>query len=76
MVGAAGFEPTTCSTQSSYFSGHNLPSDDTLAELKQLSAIELELSDLELENVVGGDTAKTFQANANRFDPYKSFNFR
>jgi hypothetical protein len=46
------------------------------SELKQLSAIELELSDLELENVVGGGSAKTFQANANRFDPYKSFNFR
>ena len=44
------------------------------SELKQLS--ELELCDLELENVVGGGTAKTFQANANRFDPYKSFNFR
>jgi hypothetical protein len=46
------------------------------SEQKQLSAIELELSDLELENIVGAGTAKTFQANANRFDPYKSFNFR
>ena len=46
------------------------------SELKQLSAIELELCDLELENVVGGGRAKTFQANANRFDPYKTFNFR
>jgi hypothetical protein len=46
------------------------------SELKQLSAIKLELYDLELESVVGGGTAKAFQANANRFDPYKSFNFR
>ena len=46
------------------------------SELKQLSAIKLELCDLELESVVGGGTAKAFQANANRFDPYKSFNFR
>jgi hypothetical protein len=46
------------------------------SELKQLSVIELELSSLELENVVGGGSAKTFQANANRVDPYKSFNLR
>jgi len=46
------------------------------SELKQLSVIELELSDLEIENVVGGGSAKTFHANANRVDPYKSFNFR
>ena len=46
------------------------------SELKQLSAIKLELCDGELESVVGGGTAKTFQVNANRFDPYKSFNFR
>jgi hypothetical protein len=46
------------------------------SELKQLGAIEPELSDLELENVIGRGRAKKFQANANRFDPYKSFNFR
>ena len=42
----------------------------------QLSAIRPELSDLELENVVGGAGAETFQANANRYDPYKLYNFR
>jgi hypothetical protein len=46
------------------------------SELKQLSVIEPELSGSELETVVGGGSAKTFQANANRVDPYKSFNFR
>jgi hypothetical protein len=46
------------------------------SEQKQLSVIELELSGLELENVVGGGSAKTFRANTNRVDPYKSFNFR
>jgi hypothetical protein len=44
------------------------------SELNQLNDIELELSDLELEDVVGG-SAKTFQANTNRYDPYKSFRF-
>jgi hypothetical protein len=34
-----------------------------------------ELNDLELEDVVGG-SAKTFQANTNRLDPYRSYNFR
>jgi hypothetical protein len=35
------------------------------------------LNDAELENVVGGGgSAKTFHANTNRVDPYKSFNFR
>jgi hypothetical protein len=40
------------------------------------SAIKFKLSDLELENVVGGSSAKTFPANTNHLDPYKSFNFR
>ena len=44
------------------------------SELNQLSDVELELSDLDLEDVVGG-SAKTFQANTNRYDPYKSFRF-
>jgi|tagenome__1003787_1003787.scaffolds.fasta_scaffold13145002_1 hypothetical protein len=34
------------------------------------------LNDAELENVVGGGSAKPFHANTNRFDPYKSFKFR
>ena len=46
------------------------------SELKQRSVIELELSDLEIENVVGGGNAKIFHPNTYRFDPYKSFNFR
>jgi len=46
------------------------------SELKQLSAIELELCDLELENVVGGGSAKALHTNTNRFRSYKSFNFR
>ena len=45
------------------------------SERNQLGDIELEVSDLELEDVVGG-SAKTFQANTNRYDPYKSFRFR
>ncbi len=45
-------------------------------EPNQPSAIKFELSDLELENVVGGSSAKTFPANTNRLDPYRSFNFR
>jgi hypothetical protein len=44
------------------------------SELDQLSDIELELSDMDLENVVGG-SAKAFQANTNRYDPYKTFRF-
>jgi hypothetical protein len=34
------------------------------------------LSDAELDNVVGGGSAKKFPTNTNRVDPYKSFNFR
>jgi len=34
------------------------------------------LNDAELENIVGGGSAKTFHANTNRVDPYKSYNFR
>lgn len=35
------------------------------------------LNDAELENVVGGgSSAKTFQANTHRVDPYKSFKFQ
>ena len=45
------------------------------SERNQLGDIELEVSDLELEDVAGG-SAKTFQANTNRYDPYKSFRFR
>jgi hypothetical protein len=45
------------------------------SERNQLSDIELEVSDLELEDVVGG-SPKTFQANTNRYDPYKSFTLR
>ncbi len=44
------------------------------SERNQLSDIELEVSDLELEDVAGG-SAKTFQANTYRYDPYKSFRF-
>ena len=45
-------------------------------EPNQPSVIEFELSDLELDDVVGGGSAKASPANANRFDPYRSFNFR
>jgi hypothetical protein len=44
------------------------------SELNQPSDVELELSDLELDDVVGG-SAKTFQANTYRYDPYKTFRF-
>jgi bacteriocin-like protein len=43
--------------------------------LAEVSPVKIELSDSELETIVGGRT-KTFQANAGRFDPYKSFKFR
>jgi hypothetical protein len=51
---------------------HSMREDHS--ELDQLSDIELELSDLDLENVVGG-SEKTLQANTNRYDSYKSFRF-
>jgi len=43
--------------------------------LREVSAIEVELSDVELENVVGGGSAQTFHANTRRLDPYKTFRF-
>jgi hypothetical protein len=52
-----------------------IPMREDHSERNQFSDIELEVSDLELEDVVGG-SAKTFQANTNRYDPYKSFRFR
>jgi bacteriocin-like protein len=45
------------------------------AKLRHVGSVENELSDSELEKVVGGG-AKPLQANANRFDPYKTFRFR
>jgi bacteriocin-like protein len=38
------------------------------------SEVEVELSDSELENVIGGN-ATTFHVNTQRSDPYKSFRF-
>ena len=43
------------------------------SERNQPIGVDLELTDVELQNVVGGATAKP---NANRYDPYKSFKFR
>lgn len=34
------------------------------------------INDAELDNVAGGGSSKTFHANTNRVDPYKSFNYR
>jgi len=45
------------------------------SELREVRATEVELSASELENVVGGGKAQTFHANAQRFDPYKTFRF-
>jgi hypothetical protein len=36
--------------------------------------VECELSDLELENVIGG-SADAFHVNTHRSDPYKSYRF-
>ena len=46
------------------------------SELDKVSATERELRKSELDDVVGGSSAKTFQANGSRFDPYKTFKFR
>jgi hypothetical protein len=49
--------------------------EDHSKPLHQISATDVELSDAELENLVGGGSAKTFHANTQRFDPYKTFRF-
>jgi bacteriocin-like protein len=49
--------------------------EDHSKPLHVVSASEMELSDEELENVVGGGSVQTFHANTQRFDPYKSFRF-
>jgi bacteriocin-like protein len=46
------------------------------SELREVRPVATELSNTELETVVGGANAKTFQTNTYRFDPYKSFKFR
>ena len=65
----------TASEKGNTFESGDHPMREDHSERNQLSDIELEASDLELEDVVGG-SAKTFQANTNRYDPYKSFRFR
>jgi hypothetical protein len=43
---------------------------------REVSATEVvELSDAELEHVIGGASTQTFHANTQRFDPYKTFRF-
>jgi bacteriocin-like protein len=49
--------------------------EDHSKPLREVSATAIELSDSELENVVGGGSAQTFHPNTQRFDPYKSFRF-
>jgi len=49
--------------------------EDQCKPLREISATQVELSDVELENVVGGRSVQTFHANTHRFDPYKTFRF-
>ena len=49
--------------------------EDYSKPLREVSATEVELSDAELEKVVGGGSTQTFHANTQRFDPYKTFRF-
>jgi hypothetical protein len=73
-IGWVPVQHETASEKGNTFESGDHPMREDHSERNQLSDIELEVSDLELEDVVGG-SAKTFQANTNRYDPYKSFRF-
>lgn len=49
--------------------------EDHSKPLREVRATEVELSDAELESVIGGGSTQTFHANTQRFDPYKTFRF-
>jgi hypothetical protein len=50
--------------------------EDHCKPLREVRATtEAELTDAELENVVGGVSAQKLHANTQRIDPYKTFRF-